>query len=85
MGSGQMDLLGPELIVQENVVWVGLNYRLGVFGFMNTRDRFSPGNYGIKDAILGLKWVRDNIENFGGDPNDVTILGASGGAVLIHS
>jgi carboxylesterase type B len=85
LGSGQMDTLGPEYINQENIVWVSLNYRLNVFGFLNVGDRNSPGNYGLKDMILALRWVRDNIEFFGGDPNDVTIIGPSGGAVAVHA
>lgn len=85
LGSGQMDFLGPETMNQENIVWVSLNYRLNVFGFLNTGDQHSPGNYAIKDMILALQWVRDNIEFFGGNPDDVTITGASGGAVAIHS
>lgn len=84
-GSGQMDFLGPETMNQENIVWVSLNYRLNVFGFLNTGDEHSPGNYAIKDMILALQWVRDNIEFFGGNPNDVTITGPSGGAVAVHS
>ena len=84
-GSGQMDFLGPETMIQENMVWVSINYRLNCFGFLNTGDFHSPGNYAIKDMILALQWVRDNIEFFGGNPNDVTITGASGGAVAIHS
>ena len=84
-GSGQIDFLGPEYINQEGVVWVSINYRLNVFGFLNTADQYSPGNYGIKDMIQALRWVRDNIEAFGGNPNDVTIIGPSGGAVAVHS
>lgn len=84
LGSGQMDFLGPELIVQDNIIWVSLNYRLSAFGFLNSGDRHSPGNFGLKDMILALRWVQQNIEFFGGNPNDVTITGASGGAVAVH-
>lgn len=85
LGSGQMDTLGPELIVNENVITVSANYRLNVLGFLNSGDRHSPGNYAIKDMILTLQWVRDNIESFGGNPNDITISGSSGGAVAVHA
>lgn len=84
LGSGQMDFLGPELIVRDNIVWVSLNYRLNAFGFLNTEDRHSPGNFGLKDMILALQWVQQNIEFFGGNPDDVTISGPSGGAVAAH-
>lgn len=52
---------------------------------MNTGDKNSPGNYGLKDIILALKWVRDNIEAFGGDPDNVTLMGFSGGSVGVHA
>lgn len=84
-GNGEMSFLGPEFINQENVIFVSFNYRLNVFGFLNTGDANSPGNYGIKDMILVLQWVRDNIEFFGGNPSDVTIMGISGGAVAVHA
>ena len=85
LGSGQMNILGPEYINQDDIVWVSINYRLNVFGFLSSADQHSPGNYGIKDMILALRWVRDNIDAFGGNPNDVTITGPSGGAVAVHS
>lgn len=44
----------------------------------------APGNQGLKDIILALKWVQDNIENFGGDRNNVTIFGPSSGAAAAH-
>ena len=84
-GGGESDLLGPELIIQENVITVALNYRLNVLGFLSTADQHSPGNYAIKDIILALQWVSRNIESFGGDPNDITISGSSGGAVAAHA
>lgn len=52
---------------------------------MNTGDKSSPGNYGLKDIILVLKWIRDNIEAFGGDPGNVTLMGFSGGSVGVHA
>lgn len=84
-GNGEMSILGPEFIVQENVIYVGFNYRLNVLGFLNTGDQTSPGNYGLKDMIMVLQWVQTNIENFGGNPNDVSIIGISGGAAAVHA
>lgn len=53
--------------------------------FLSTGDTVIPGNDGLKDQNLGLKWVRDNIENFGGDPNKVTIFGQiTGGASVTY-
>lgn len=84
-GNGEISFLGPELINRENVIFVSFNYRLNVLGFLNTGDASSPGNYGLKDMVLVLRWVQDNIADFGGDRNDVTIMGISGGAVAVHA
>ena len=71
---------------EKGVVLVTINYRLGIFGFLNhpflveeSPNRVS-GNYGILDQIAALKWVHANIAAFGGDPENVTILGQSAGA-----
>lgn len=84
-GSGDQDSLGPELLVEENIIWVTMNYRLNVFGFLNSGDRHAPGNFGIKDIIFALRWVKQNIAAFGGNPNDVTIQGISAGSMLVHA
>lgn len=69
--------------MEKQVIVVTINYRLGVFGFLCTEDDASPGNYGLKDQIAALQWVQDNIASFGGDPNQVTLIGESAGAVSI--
>ncbi|XP_055923213.1 juvenile hormone esterase isoform X2 [Eupeodes corollae] len=82
-GSGNTFLYGPDFLVAEDVILVTLNYRLGPLGFLaNGPD--APGNSGLKDQVLALKWVRDNIEAFGGDPNLVTIFGESAGAASVQ-
>ena len=80
-----------EFTAALNVVSVSINYRLNVLGFLSLRELWiksgperSYGNYGIMDQVLALKWVRENIENFGGDPNHVTIYGQSGGATAVY-
>lgn len=80
----------PEFDGQEwankGVVLVSINYRLGVFGFLTHPDlsQESPnhvsGNYGILDQIESLKWIKKNIAQFGGDPDNITIFGQSAGA-----
>lgn len=50
-----------------------------LLGFLNTQDKSAPGNAGMKDQVMALKWVKDNIHFFGGCPNRVTIFGASSG------
>jgi para-nitrobenzyl esterase len=84
-GSGQ-ELLsydGESLARRGDVVVVTLNHRLNVFGFLNLSQYGSKyeksANVGMLDIVATLEWVRDNIRNFGGDPNLVTIFGQSGG------
>lgn len=61
------------------VVFVSINYRLGALGFMTTGDDRLPGNYGLYDQVMALKWVKQHIISFGGDPESVTIFGSSAG------
>jgi para-nitrobenzyl esterase len=75
---------GQSFAANHEVVFVSVNYRLGVFGYLAhsaLRDEGSPsGNHGLLDQRLALEWVRDNIAAFGGDPGNVTIFGESAGA-----
>lgn len=71
-------------ILDKNVIFVTINYRLGIFGFLSTADIVAPGNFGLKDQLLALKWIQRNIEFFGGDCNRVTLFGLSAGSVSVH-
>uniref|UniRef100_A0A1A9WVZ6 Carboxylesterase type B domain-containing protein n=1 Tax=Glossina brevipalpis TaxID=37001 RepID=A0A1A9WVZ6_9MUSC len=62
------------------VVVVTFNYRLGALGFLSTADENSPGNYGILDQAMALKWIYDNIEFFNGDRESITLFGPGAGA-----
>lgn len=83
-GSSSTTMYNPDYLLDEDVVMVSLNYRVGPLGFLSTGDRVASGNWGLKDQILALEWVQNNIRNFGGDPDQVTIFGASAGAVSVH-
>ncbi|XP_039749174.1 juvenile hormone esterase-like [Pararge aegeria] len=80
-GSGNDDNYGCDHLVDQNVVVVTMNYRLDVPGFLCLDTKEVPGNAGMKDQVAAFKWVQTNIENFGGDPSQVTIMGQSAGAV----
>jgi para-nitrobenzyl esterase len=76
---------GTNLAANHDVVVVGVNHRLNLFGYLHLAElrqsRFEEAsNLGMLDIVLALEWVRDNIEGFGGDPENVTIFGQSGGA-----
>ncbi|XP_066246390.1 juvenile hormone esterase-like [Euwallacea similis] len=82
-GSSDYNTYAPDYLLEKDVVYVAFNYRLGIFGFLSTEDLESPGNWGLKDQILALKWVKNNIRQFGGDPSKVTIFGESAGSASI--
>ncbi|XP_076043971.1 esterase E4-like [Oratosquilla oratoria] len=84
--QGSADLYGAENFMDEDVVVVVMQYRLGIFGFLSTEDSVIPGNFGLKDQNMALRWVQHNARYFGGDPLKVTLFGQSAGAscVLQH-
>ncbi|XP_057660384.1 venom carboxylesterase-6-like [Diorhabda carinulata] len=84
MGSGDMMANSQFLMDSKNIILVSVNYRLSAFGFLSTEDEEIPGNNGMKDQVLALKWVRDNIRFFGGDSKAVTLTGYSAGGASVH-
>ncbi|XP_065285434.1 acetylcholinesterase-1-like isoform X3 [Dermacentor albipictus] len=74
---------GVFLAARANVVVVTFNYRVNILGFMNASIPDAPGNMGLYDQVEALRWVRANVEFFGGDPNAVTLVGQSAGAISI--
>ncbi|XP_020285973.1 venom carboxylesterase-6-like [Pseudomyrmex gracilis] len=75
---------GAKYLMDHDVVFVTINYRLGPMGFLSTEDDVVPGNMGLKDQNMALRWVSDNIEWFGGDPKKITLVGCSAGGASVH-
>ncbi len=85
IGSGSEDYYdGANLAARGDVVIVTINYRLGALGFLNL-PALGQTNFGMRDQVAALKWVQDNIANFGGNPDNVTIFGESAGGMSVAS
>jgi len=86
-GSGSTPMYDGEAFARDDVVLVTLNYRLHALGFLFLDQDFEgasgTGNLGLLDQIAALRWVRDNIAAFGGDPENVTVFGESAGAMSV--
>lgn len=87
-GSGSLVLGADKFAREEDIVIVGVNHRLNVFGYLYLgefdKKYAESGMVGMLDLVLALEWVRDNIEAFGGDPKKVTIMGESGGGMKVN-
>jgi len=77
---GQSAGYGGYKLLADEIVLVVVQYRLGPFGFLYTGDDTVSANNGMKDMVQGLRWVQENIQAFGGDPGQVTIMGESAGS-----
>lgn len=90
-GGTNVPIYNGESFAREGVVFVSLNYRVGVFGFFAHPEltaespNNASGNYGIMDQVAGLEWVKENIAAFGGDPENITIAGQSAGAMSVNT
>ncbi|CAG9824261.1 unnamed protein product [Phaedon cochleariae] len=82
-GAASPGFYGPQFMIEQNVIVVTINYRLGPFGFLSTGDKVMPGNMGLKDQQFALKWVQQNIHLFGGDPKKVIVMGQSAGSASV--
>jgi para-nitrobenzyl esterase len=88
-GSGGQPIYCMEDLARDyDVCCVNVNHRLNLMGYLHLGDQFgstyaSSGTVGMQDLVMALQWVRDNIENFGGDPGNVTIMGQSGGGAKV--
>ncbi len=90
-GSSACAVYDGEQLAQEGIVFVSINYRVGIFGFMAHPELTSEGphsnsgNYALMDQLAALQWVHDHISSFGGDPNQVTIAGQSAGSFSVQA
>jgi len=89
IGSGSDSMYASDVLPRRgDIVMVSINYRLGILGFLRLKDVTdgkipSTGNEGLMDQVAALKWVKQNIAAFGGDPDNITVFGESAGAMSI--
>lgn len=81
-GDSTNGFYGPDFMMENNVVFVTHDYRVGPFGFSNFDEPGYTGNMGLKDQQIALEWVRKNIKHFGGDPDAITVAGESCGKFI---
>ncbi|MBI5914096.1 MAG: carboxylesterase family protein, partial [Bacteroidetes bacterium] len=89
-GAGSCPIYDGEGMAEKGVVFISINYRLGVFGFLahpelSAESGQGSGNYAFLDQLAALRWVQRNIAAFGGDPNRVTVAGQSAGAFSVNA
>lgn len=79
------NLVARSLEIGQPVIGVAINYRLNIFGFLASRDIGAKGNMGFKDQVLAFRWIKKHIAGFGGDPDKVTAVGESAGAISLST
>lgn len=88
-GSSSKEMYNGTAFAKDGVIQVNLEYRLNALGFLALEDAEAAtgylGNLGVLDQIAGLKWVKENIANFGGDPDNVTVSGESAGSMSVSN
>lgn len=86
-GTSTLDVYDALILAGTNdVIVASINYRVGAFGFLYLDTDDAPGNMGLYDQALAIKWIKDNIRSFGGNPDSLTLFGESAGAgsVSVH-
>ncbi|EDV93363.1 GH19267 [Drosophila grimshawi] len=86
IGEATRELYAPDYLMAKDVVLVTLNYRVDCLGFLSLKDPSLevPGNAGLKDQVLAIKWVKQYISHFNGDANNITVFGESAGGCSTH-
>lgn len=90
-GSAACAVYDGEALAKQGIIFISINYRVGVFGFFSHPDltkesgKNASGNYALMDQLAALKWIKENIAAFGGDPNKVTIAGQSAGSFSVQA
>lgn len=77
--NGNDHIYGPDFLMEQNVILVTFNYRIGVLGFLSLDTPEYSGNMGLKDQQMALKWIHNNIGSFFGDNKRITIIGQQTG------
>lgn len=75
----------PDYFLENDIVLVTINYRLAPFGYLSTLTDQMPGNVALSDIEMALEWIKKYIKHFNGNPEQVTLMGQSGGATLVHA
>lgn len=83
-GSNSAMFFGGDLLVEKDVIFVSIAYRVGVVGFLCLDTPEVPGNAGLRDQMVALSWIKRNIKSFNGDPNNVTAFGISAGSASVE-
>lgn len=81
--GGSSQLYNGFVLAQRGVVVVTINYRLGPLGFLSTESKSAPGNFGLHDQRLAMKFVYENIASFNGDRTNITLVGHEAGAASV--
>ncbi|ODM91221.1 Esterase E4 [Orchesella cincta] len=81
---GDSNTYGPKHLLREDVIFVPINVRMEIFGWLSTGDEHASGNWALKDQALSIEFVHNNIKAFGGDPNKIIIVGTSSAATAAH-
>ncbi|KAH8250013.1 hypothetical protein KR026_003605, partial [Drosophila bipectinata] len=85
-GDSSRRAWGPDYFMKEDVIYISIGHRLGPLGFLNFADSSLeiPGNAGLKDIVLALRWIKANASRFNGDPERITLFGHSSGSMIVH-